>query len=154
MHSYKKFLIKICTCILICSFLLPVHGNAATFSVTPRASDYLDSYNAYICPMALGKIHVWFSVTADDYMDDIGTLTIQIYESTDNQTWTWVKTYKHSTTSVMLAHDDIFYSNYVEYNGIIGRYYKAYVTIWAGKDGGGDTRYMWTQPKKATLLAS
>lgn len=32
---------------------------------------------------------------------------------------------------------------YVSYQGIAGKYYKAYVCIWAGKNGSGDTRYMW-----------
>lgn len=50
----------------------------------------------------------------------------------------------------MLGHDAIHYSSHVDYQGIAGRYYKAYVTIWAGKDGGGDTRYFWTSVKTAT----
>ena len=85
-------------------------------------------------------------------MDEIGTLNIQIFESTDQETWTWVETYNHDTTSGMLAYDEVYHSGYVTYAGTIGRYYKAYVCIWAGKNGDGDTRYMWTQPKKATLL--
>lgn len=85
-------------------------------------------------------------------MDDIGTLSIQIYESKDNINWTWVDTYTNGDTPSMLGHNDYYYSGHVDYQGTIGRYYKAYVCIWAGRDGGGDTRYMWTQPKKATLL--
>lgn len=86
-------------------------------------------------------------------MDDIGVLTIQLFESTDQETWTWVKTYKHDSYSNMLGHNKIYHSGYVEYSGSIGRYYKAYVTIWAGSGNVGDTRYMWTQPQKATLFA-
>ena len=87
------------------------------------------------------------------WMDEIGTLVIQVYESKDNENWTWVKSYSHDTSSGMLGYDKVYHSGYVEYSGTIGRYYKAYVCIWAGKDGAGDTRYMWTQPKKATLFA-
>lgn len=85
-------------------------------------------------------------------MDDLGALTIKLYESTDNSTWTRVKTFKHDTytDTEMLGHDAIHYSSHVDYQGIAGRYYKAYVTIWAGKDGGGDTRYFWTSVKTAT----
>ena len=85
-------------------------------------------------------------------MDEIGVLTIKIYESTDASNWTWVETFNHNTTSGMLTYDDIYYTGHVDYQGTIGRYYKAYVCIWAGKDRDGDTRYMRTQPKKATLL--
>ena len=125
----------------------------AVQETTPRASDYLNSYNTYLYNASLGKIRVYFDVTGVHYMDEIGTLTIQLYESTDNENWSWVKTYTHDSTSGMLGFDKVYHSGYVEYSGTIGRYYKAYVCIWAGKDGNGDTRYMWTQPQKATLFA-
>ena len=131
--------------VLVC----PIHAGA----VEPRASDYLTSYNAYPYAAGWGKIQIWFNVKADSYMDDIGSLSILIYESTDNTNWTWVKTFTHDTTAGMLAQNEIFYQSHVEYQGVIGRYYKAYVCIWAGKDGGGDTRYFWTGPIKATLFA-
>lgn len=84
-------------------------------------------------------------------MDDIGTLTIILYESsTGTGSWTCVKTFKHATYTNMLGHNKMRYGSHVSYQGVAGRYYKAYVTIWAGKDGGGDTRYMWTSVKKAT----
>ena len=35
------------------------------------------------------------------------------------------------------------------YNGTAGKYYKAYVCIWGGKDGDGDTRYFWTSAKNS-----
>ena len=83
-------------------------------------------------------------------MDEIGVLSIKLYESTDNSTWTRVKTYSYENYSSMLAYDDYVHSSCVSYQGVAGRYYKAYVCIWAGKNGGGDTRYMWTSSKKAT----
>lgn len=154
MDTFKqKSFIRAIALFLIIATLIPTNAHAVSDeTITPRASDYLISYNTYIYPSGLGKIQVWFSVTGVEYMDDIGALTIQIYESSDNETWTWKKTYRHDTTAGMLGHDNHYHSGYVEYSGTIGRYYKAYVTIWAGKDGGGDTRYMWTLPKKATLF--
>lgn len=121
--------------------------------VNPRASDYLDSYNTYLYNAAFGKIQVYFDVTGVYYMDEIGALTIKIYESTDNQNWTWVKTYTNGDTPSMLGYNKVYYSSHVDYQGTIGRYYKAYVCIWAGKNGDGDTRYYWTQTQKATLFA-
>lgn len=151
----KKFIIRIIIFFLVIATLVPTSANAASEgAISPRASYFLTSYNTYIYPAAFGKIQVWFSVTGVEYMDDIGVLTIQLYESKDNENWTWVKTYTHDSTSGMLAQNDYYHSGHIEYSGTIGRYYKAYVCIWAGKDGDGDTRYMWTQPKKATLLAS
>ena len=151
MYTKHKRLIQIIALLLIVAFIVPSTTLASENQT--RASDYLSSYNTYIYPAALGKVQVWFTVTGINYMDEIGTLRIQLYESTDGENWTWVKTFKHTTSTGMLGYDKVYHSGHVEYSGTIGRYYKAYVCIWAGKDGDGDTRYMWTQPKKAKLLA-
>lgn len=140
--------------LLVFFLVLPSNANAVDVDTpSPRASYYLTSYNTYVYNAALGKIRVYFDVTGVHYMDEIGTLTIQIYESKDGTNWSWVETYNHDSTSGMLGYNKVYHSGYVTYSGTIGRYYKAYVCIWAGKDGDGDTRYMWTQPIKATLFA-
>lgn len=139
--------------LLILVLTVPITANASDIEVVPRASYYLTSYNSYVYNAAFGKIRVYFDVTGVNYMDEIGTLNIKVYESTDNENWYRVDTYSHDDTAGMLDYDDVYHSGYVEYNGTIGRYYKAYVCIWAGKDGAGDTRYMWTNVKKATLFA-
>ena len=137
---------RIVAFLLIVAMSFPITVSA----VEPRASDYLDSYQAYVYPAGSGEIQVWFSVTADDYMDDLGALWIEVYESSDNSTWTYKKTYRHTDYSDLLDQNDIYHSGHISYQGVKGRYYKAYVCIWAGKDGGGDTRYFWTSAKKAT----
>lgn len=136
---------------LIMALILPVGARAATAeAVQPRASLYLDSYNAYIYAAGSGKIQVYFSVIGTDYMDELGALTIRIYESTNGSTWTWKKSFTHESTSGMLGYDDFYHSGHVDYQGVAGRYYKAYVCIWAGENGDGDTRYFYTSVKKAT----
>ena len=123
-------------------------------AVQPRASDYLCSYNAYIYPAANGKIQVWFTVTGNYYLDTIGALTIQVYQSTDNVNWTWYKSFAHENNPQMLHYNDYYHSGYVECQGVPGRYYKAYVCIWGGSDGDGDTRYFYTSAKKAVVTPS
>lgn len=153
LYNKKPTVIRLVAILLVFFFVLPINVNGiAAENVSTRASYYLSSYNTYLYNAAFGKIQVYFDVTGVHYMDEIGVLTIQIFESIDNQNWTWVETYKHDSTSGMLGYNKVYYSGHVDYQGTIGRYYKAYVTIWAGKDGSGDTRYMWTQPQKATLL--
>lgn len=144
---------RIIATILVIALFFPIGVIVTAEEITPRASYYLDSYNAYLYNAAFGKIQVYFDVTGVNYMDEIGALRVKIYESTDNETWTWVETYNNGDTPSLLGYNDYYYSSHVDYKGTIGRYYKAYVTIWAGKDGDGDTRYYWTQPKKATLFA-
>lgn len=155
MHRISNSHLRRIICfILLLTLIIPVDVYATTENaVTPRASDYLSSYNTYLYNAAWGKIRVYFDVTGVNYMDEIGALSIQLYESSDNKNWSWVKTYTHDTTTGMLGYDKIYHSNYVEYSGTIGRYYKAYVCLWAGKDGDGDNRYYWSDVKKATLFA-
>lgn len=152
-HTSYALYVRLVAVILLVVFIIPIYATASTTEITPRASDYLDSYNSYLYNAAWGKIRVYFDVTGTHYMDEIGTLKIQIYESTDNVNWTWVTTYRHDTTSGMLGNNKVYHSGYVEHAGTIGRYYKAYVCVWAGKNGAGDTRYFWTPPVKATLFA-
>ena len=146
----KELWFKVAILLVVVSLVCPVSVEA----VEPRASDYLEAYSAYIYPAGWGKVQVWFSVDGTGYMDEIGALEIQLYESKDNETWTWVETYQHVDNAGMLGYSDFSHYGHVEYNGTIGRYYKAYVCIWAGKDGDGDTRYFWTPAEKATLFAA
>ena len=149
MIKRKEMLFKVTILILVVALVCPVGVNA----VEPRASDYLHMYSAYIYPAGWGKVQVWFSVDGTGYMDEIGALEIYLYESKDNENWTWVKTFEHQDYTDMLEYNDYTYTSHVEYSGTIGRYYKAYVCVWAGKDGDGDTRYFWTPAVKATLFA-
>ena len=144
-------LVRVVAIILVLSLAVPASAaTSGTEEVMPLASYYLNSYNTYICAMGNGKLQIWFTVAGVNYMDEIGTLSIFLYESSDKTVWTRVKTFLHEDYAAMLAEDDIFHSSYVAYKGTAGKYYKAYVCIWAGKDGSGDTRYMWTPVELAT----
>ena len=147
----KSIWIRIIALCLVVSLMVPGYASAVAIDeVQPYASNYLDMYNAYVCAMGSGKIQIWFTVVGDTTMDEIGTLKIMLYESSDNKNWTWKKTYLHENYASMLAEDTYVHSSYVSYNGTAGKYYKAYVSIWAGKNGSGDTRYMWTASERAT----
>ena len=141
----RRYLVKFLAIILVVSLLVPVGAQAATpETVVPMASDYLAAYTAYICAMGGGDLEIWFDVTGTGTWADIGVLTIYLYESTDNQNWYWVETFMFENYEGMLEHNTYFCMNYVPYKGVPGRYYKAYVQVWAGPEDGGDTRYFWT----------
>lgn len=140
---------RIVALVLALVLILPV----GTMAVEPRSSLYLDAYSAYVYPAGWGKVQVWVEVDGTNYMDEIGALEIRLYESKDNATWTWLKTFDYTDYSDMLGYNDYSHVGHVEYSGTIGRYYKAYVCVWAGKNGAGDTRYFWTNSEKATLFA-
>lgn len=150
MHIAKRSVtVKLIAILLLLVMLCP----AQAFAVESRGSYYLSTYGAYVYNAAWGKVQVWFDVQGTNDMDEIGALEIQLYESKDNTNWTWVKTFDYTDNSGMLGYNDYIYSGHVEYSGTIGRYYKAYVTVWAGKDGAGDSRSFWTSSQKATLFA-
>lgn len=143
-------IIRMMAITLVIALTLPMGVSAATVeTVQPRASDYLDSYNAYVYCAGDGAIQVWFTVTGTEYMDTLGALTIRIYESTDGTNWTWKKSFSNGNYPNMIGYNDYYYSGHVDYQGVIGRYYRAYVTIWAGKNGQGDSRYFYTSAKRA-----
>lgn len=137
--------------LLIICLLAPFEAQAAVIEpAQPYGSLYLSSYNAYVYPAGSGIIQVYFSANSTDYLDELGCLSVSIYESTDNSTWTWVKTFTHDSTPGMLGYIKHYHSGHVDYQGVAGRYYKAFVTIWGGDNGDGDSRSFWTSVKKAT----
>lgn len=146
-RRFSSFGKRIVVCFLIAVVMLSFTAVPA-YAVESRASDYLESYTSYICAMGDGELQIWFRVTGSDDWADLGVLTIRLYESSDGANWTWVKTFRHTSYQQMLGHDTGHVMSYVSYEGTPGKYYKAYVTIWAGDaDNNGDTRYFWTDPE-------
>ena len=147
----KSAIIRIAAMLLIVALTLPIGAQAAVpETVQPCASDYLDMYNAYIYPAGGGKIQVWFTVTGTGYLEALGALTIQVYESTNNSTWKLVRAYSHNNNPDMMGYNDYYHSGHVDYQGVAGRYYRAYVSIWGGGMTVGDNRYFYTSSKLAT----
>ncbi len=150
MSRFRTSLIYKTIAILLCVLLvLP----ATVYAVEPRASYYLESYTSYICHMGGGDLEIWYRVTGTDDWADIGVLSIQLYESTDQVNWTWVKTFMHHENDSMLAHNTGHHMSHVDYDGRLCKYYRAYVCIWAGdENNNGDARYFWTPVEYASPL--
>lgn len=147
----KSAILRLLSIILVLSFLSPITVQAAGGNnIQPYASYYLDEYSAYVYPAGSGKIQVYFEAHGTGSIDELGCLSVSIYESTDNINWTWKKTFTHDSTSGMLGYNTYAHFGHVDYQGVAGRYYKAYVTIWGGDNGDGDSRSFWTSAKKAT----
>ena len=147
----SRFLVKLIAIALVASLCAPIGAQAAMpETVQPMASAYLATYTAYICAMGDGDLEIWWEVTGTDYWADIGVLSVYLYESTDNVNWGWVKTFQFTEYPNMLRHNTYFSVDHVEYEGVPGRYYKAYVHIWAGPEDGGDGRYIWTPVERCT----
>ena len=150
--KYKEtsMLVKIVSFLMAVLFICPLN----VWALDSRASNYLDSYNAYPYAAGGGEVQIWFTVTADDYMADIGSLSIEVYECSTNSSnindWDWCDSFTNGNTPSLLGHNKIYYSGHVSVDGTVGKYYKAYVCIYAGDGTNGDTRYFWTGAVKAT----
>lgn len=154
-NKIVPYSIRIIGIVLVIALLLPFGVYASTQEgIESRASYYLSSYNAYVYAAGNSLIQVYFDADGTGYMDELGALSIEIFEcstnSSDISDWTWKETFKHDSTPGMLSYNDDYHSGHVDYYGTAGKYYKAYVCIWGGKNGDGDTRYFWTSAKKAT----
>jgi len=148
LKNKKMTALRVLALVLVIAMTLPLTVGAETLQ--PRASYYLSSYSAYVYPAGNGKVQVCFTVSGTGVIDELGVMRITLKESKDNSTWTTVKTFTSAGTPSMMGYNDYYHSGYVTYQGVAGRYYKAYVCVWGGDNGAGDNRYFWTSVKKAT----
>ena len=139
----KQKLLKSISLVLLIVLCLS-SATASAITMGTRASDYLDCYSAYVYSEGGGEVSVWFDVTGTGTMDEVGAITILLQESSNNSTWSTVKTFRYTDYPNMMEYDSIDCVSGVYYSGIDGRYYRAYVTVWAGNDGGGDSRQILT----------
>ena len=147
----SRFLVKMIEIVLVVSLCAPIGAQAAIpETVQPMASAYLTSYTAYICAMGDGNLEIWWEVCGTRIWADIGVLLVSVYESTDNSNFYWVDSFSFTDYPNMLWHNDYFCMDHIDYEGVPGRYYKAYVHVWAGPEDGGDGRYIWTPVERCT----
>ncbi|MEA4895638.1 MAG: hypothetical protein VB064_10305 [Oscillospiraceae bacterium] len=136
----KKKFISVFAIILLISLYIAPEANAAV-----RASYYLSSYDAYIWSEGSGSMSVYFDVQGTGTMDEIGALSIRLQERpSGSSTWTTVKSYSHTDYNNMLSSNNDYYGSSVSYSGRAGYSYRAFITVWAGKNGSGDSREILT----------
>lgn len=152
----KRLFSRVLSVLLIGSLLLAANPVAMAAAppdsgiAEPQASYYLSSYSSYVAAVGDGKIQVWFDVVGKGSMSRIGATRVILYESKDNKSWTSVKTFRYTDYSSMTATNKAAYVGSVSYSGVAGRYYKATVTVYAAKNGGSDSRLVYTSVKKAS----
>lgn len=116
---------------------------STTSYATQKASYYLQYYNAYITKSG-NTIKVNFEVQGTRIMDAVGVTEIYLYERENStSSWVLVQTYlstNPSYTSTMIGTNTGLKFDYVSYSGSSTKQYMAYVTCYAEKDGGSDSR--------------
>lgn len=148
-YSGRKLFCALLALCLIGSMIVPAFA-AGSEPAQPFSSPYLSNYSAYVYPAGGGVVQVWYHASGTTAVDYLGSLIIQLFESTDDSNYTWVATFTSNDYPSMLGQKTSLHSSHVTYNGVPGRYYKAYVNIYAGPAEGGTSRYFWTTAKIAS----
>lgn len=106
-------------------------------------SNYFASRLAYLYPTSGTQFEVWIEVEAVGMMDKLGASEIVLQKSTDNSTWTDVKTYSKTVYQNLVKSNAYHYETYVTYSGTSGNYYRAKVWFYAER-GNGTAEYSYT----------
>ena len=129
MRNKFSLIIQLVAFFLILALITPLNVTGAENKIRPCASNYLTAYNTYICDKGNGLHEIWFEVMGTGDMDEIGTLSIMLYEVISVGSLKWVKTFLHEDYNTMLSYDDWYHCSYVTYQGSSSKTYKAFFYI-------------------------
>lgn len=115
----------------------------AAVDVTPYASLYFDSYSVSLDNEGT-TLYADYDAFSTDILDKLGAKTVYFQRSSDQKTWTTVKTCSYTSYSDMMGYNTSLHSSYNSYTGATGYYYRAYVVLWAEQDSDSEYRYLYT----------
>lgn len=148
--SVKKYyqLVRILVICLVVSLLL----SSVSFAAEIKASQYLVSYQIGCTAIGNGKVKIWGRVYANRVMDEIGVAVVDIYEGTDPEGDVWTHKYSsyYNLEATMAGTNCSIFEGYTNHYGVVGKYYKAYVTVFVEYNGVTEARSAWTLPVRAT----
>lgn len=136
----KRFT-QIVSLVLVLSLIL-VNPVCAQENI-PWQSNYFGSTLAYLHPTTGTSFRIWIEVEAVRTMDKLGASEIILQRSSNNSTWSDVKTYTKEAYPNLVADDDFTHEAYVTYTGSSGYYYRAKVWFYAER-GNGTAEYSYT----------
>lgn len=136
-----KRLVQCISLLLVMAMLMTIPAFAAG---TPKASRYFIRTSTYLEKTSGTTFDVWFDVTATGTMQELGVSTIKVQRSSDNSTWTTMKTYSKADYSQMTDDNTVAHDDCVTYTGTAGYYYRAKVTFYAKNSSGTGEYVMYT----------
>ena len=136
----KRFAQFVCL-LLVLSMILAIPALAIENSTWQ--SNYFMSHLAYLYPTSGSQFEVWIEVEAVRTMDKLGASEITVQRSSNNSTWTDMKTYTKEDYPNLVDDDAFAYEAYVTYTGSSGYYYRAKVWFYAER-GNGTAEYSYT----------
>lgn len=139
----KKLALLFTSLILLIATLCPA---ASAIDISPRASDYLNSYGASMYQgSSSGSVRVAFTVLATKHSDYVGVSQLVIYKSNGTRAATITGTVGNG----LLREDAATHAGSYTYYGEPGISYYAILTMYAERDGGSDSRSYLTNTIKA-----
>lgn len=145
----KVFIIPLLLLSIILSTSAAAFAAEPSKDIEPRASMFISSYSGASYALSGGRIKVQFDAVGTGTMDRVGAGQVVIQQSSNNSTWTSVKTYHYTKYPSMTDTNCASHASSVTYYGTVGRYYRAVITIYAEKDGMSDSRLKTTGSVKA-----
>ena len=131
----RFFLIAFAFLMLVGTTVSAVHAEGPM----PRASYYLDEYSIAFDADGNGTMCVSVLVEGVGTQDKIGIFYIDIEEKIGNR-WSYVDTLDAADNPYFYEYDSDVYMDDVYFEGTPGVEYRVTVCVYAGKNGGSDTR--------------
>lgn len=140
MKRFLRFFCVILTLSLV--FAIPTYAES-------RASAFFSSYGTDLYKTGRETFEIWFDVSANasaPLMYEIGVSEIEVYSSSDQQTWTLARTFYKEDWSQMTCANTGSHEGYVTYvYATPGLYYRAYITFYARNSTGIGENYIYTE---------
>lgn len=119
---------------------------AAAVEISPRASDYLDNYGAYLYQGdSSGAVRVEFTVSANEKADRVGVSKLSIYKGDG----TYITSVTGTVANGLLREGSKAHMGEYTYYGEPNEVYYMVLTMYAGFKGGSDTRLYTTNQCRA-----
>ena len=103
---------------------------------SPYSSIYFCSYDSSICNPSGSTLEIWFDVTGNGAMDEIGVSSIELEYSSDEVHWFPAKTFLPEDYPQMICNNTGIAYDCVTYSGMYDFCYRAYVTFYAKNSRG------------------
>lgn len=143
MYRAKKMALVFTSLVLLIASLCQA---AAAIEISPRASQYLDNYGAYLYEgSSRGGISVEFTVSANEKADRVGVSKLSIYKGDG----TFVTSVTGTVANGLLKKDVKTHIGGYTYYGEANEVYYMVLTMYAEFNGGSDSRLYTTNQCRA-----
>lgn len=137
----KRILSFVMTMVLLVMCIAPVAQAAS--ECTPYASKYFSSYSVSLDHDG-NTLSANFAVFGTRILDRLGAKTIYFQRSSNNKSWTTVKTVSYTSMAELMKNSTTLHGTTVSYNATPGYYYRAYIVLWAEFNGDNEYRHLYT----------